>query len=89
MLGHSPTTFKLVSASVGLNIHKGKTMVLKFRAENSNPITVDGETLEDVESFTYLESIIDEQGGNDWQSKGRISTVEKPGTQNNCQPISK
>ncbi|VDO81527.1 unnamed protein product [Schistosoma margrebowiei] len=49
-----------VSASVGLNIHKGKTKVLKFKAENSNPITLDGETLEDVESFTYLGSIIDE-----------------------------
>ncbi|VDP01834.1 unnamed protein product [Schistosoma margrebowiei] len=41
-----------VSASLGLNIHKGKTKVLKFKAENSNPITLDGETLEDVESFT-------------------------------------
>ncbi|VDO83705.1 unnamed protein product, partial [Schistosoma margrebowiei] len=47
-----------ISASVGLNIHKGKTKVLKFKAENSNPITLDGETLEDVESFTYLGSII-------------------------------
>ncbi|VDO56830.1 unnamed protein product [Schistosoma margrebowiei] len=52
-----------VCASVGLNIHKGKTTVLKFRAENSNPITLDRETLENVESFTYLGSIIDEQGG--------------------------
>ncbi|VDP49423.1 unnamed protein product [Schistosoma margrebowiei] len=35
-----------VSASVGLSIHKGKTKVLKFKAENNNPITLDGETLE-------------------------------------------
>ncbi|VDP27165.1 unnamed protein product [Schistosoma margrebowiei] len=54
-----------VSASVGLNIHKKKTKVLKFKAENSNPITLDGETLEDVESFTYLGNFIDEQGGSD------------------------
>ncbi|VDP42934.1 unnamed protein product [Schistosoma margrebowiei] len=67
-----------VSASVGLSIHKGKTKVLKFKAKNNNPITLDGETLEDVESFTYLGStlekvesftylgsIIDEQGGSD------------------------
>ncbi|VDP25506.1 unnamed protein product [Schistosoma mattheei] len=53
-----------VSAS-GLSIHKGKTKVLKFKTENSNPITLDGETLEDVESFTHLGSIIDEQGGSD------------------------
>ncbi|VDO90815.1 unnamed protein product [Schistosoma margrebowiei] len=49
-----------VSASVGLSIHKGKTKVLKFKAENSNPITLDGETLEDVEPFTYVGSIINE-----------------------------
>ncbi|CAH8514717.1 unnamed protein product [Schistosoma haematobium] len=61
-----------VSASVGLSIHKGKTKVLKFKAENSNPITLDGETLEDVESFTYLGSIIDEQGGSDADVKARV-----------------
>ncbi|VDP81913.1 unnamed protein product [Schistosoma curassoni] len=64
-----------VSASVGLNIHKEKTMVLKFKAENSNPITLDGETLEDVESFTYLESIIAEQGGSDADVKVKIGKV--------------
>ncbi|CAH8650385.1 unnamed protein product [Schistosoma mattheei] len=61
-----------VSASVGLSIHKGKTKVLKFNTQNSNPITLDGETLEDVESFTYLGSIIDEQGGSDADVKARI-----------------
>ncbi|VDP29929.1 unnamed protein product [Schistosoma margrebowiei] len=50
-----------VSASVGISIHKGKTKVLKFKGENNNPITLDGETLEDVEFFTYLGSIIHEQ----------------------------
>ncbi|VDP01758.1 unnamed protein product, partial [Schistosoma margrebowiei] len=48
----------VVSASVGLSIHKGKTKVLKFKAENNNPITLDGKTLENVESLTYLGSII-------------------------------
>ncbi|CAH8514109.1 unnamed protein product [Schistosoma margrebowiei] len=61
-----------VSASVGLSIHKGKTKVLKFKAEKNNPITLDGETLENVESFTYLGSIIDEQGGSDADVKARI-----------------
>ncbi|VDO57620.1 unnamed protein product [Schistosoma margrebowiei] len=58
-----------VFASVGLNIHKGKT---KYNTENSNPITLDGETLEDVESFRYLGSIIDEQRGSDADIKARI-----------------
>ncbi|VDP49350.1 unnamed protein product [Schistosoma margrebowiei] len=65
-----------VSASVGLSIHKGKTKVLKFKAENNNPITLDGETLEnvesDVESFTCLGSIIDKQGGSDADVKASI-----------------
>ncbi|VDP38685.1 unnamed protein product [Schistosoma margrebowiei] len=61
-----------VSVSVGLNIHKGKTKVLKFKTKNTNPMTLDGETLENVESFTYLGSIIDEQGGSDADLKARI-----------------
>ncbi|VDO82625.1 unnamed protein product [Schistosoma mattheei] len=61
-----------VSALVGLSIHKGKTKVLKYNTENSNPITLNGETLEDVESFTYLGSIIDEQGGSDADVKAEI-----------------
>ncbi|VDP53697.1 unnamed protein product, partial [Schistosoma margrebowiei] len=61
-----------VSASVGLSIHKEKTKVLKFKAEKNNLITLDGETLENVKSFTYLRSIIDEQGGSDADTKARI-----------------
>ncbi|VDO59820.1 unnamed protein product [Schistosoma margrebowiei] len=61
-----------ISAPIGLNIHKRKTKVLKFKTDNSNPITLDDETLEDVESFTYLGSIIDEQGGSDSDVKTRI-----------------
>ncbi|VDP28325.1 unnamed protein product [Schistosoma curassoni] len=45
----------------------------------TNPITIDGEDLEDVETFTYLGSIIDEQGGSDadvkaWIGKLRATT---------------
>ncbi|VDP48313.1 unnamed protein product [Schistosoma curassoni] len=64
-----------VSASVGLSIHKGKTKVLKFKAENTDPITLYDETLEDLESFTYVGSIIDEQGGSDADVKARIGKV--------------
>ncbi|VDO74836.1 unnamed protein product [Schistosoma margrebowiei] len=64
-----------VSATVGLSIHKKKTKVVKFKTENSNSITLDGETLEDVESFTYLGSIIDEQGGSDADVKAKIGKI--------------
>ncbi|VDO57052.1 unnamed protein product [Schistosoma margrebowiei] len=61
-----------VSALIGFNTYKGKTNVLKFKTENRNQITLDGETLEDVGSFTSLGSIIDEQGGSDADVKARI-----------------
>ncbi|VDO53967.1 unnamed protein product [Schistosoma margrebowiei] len=66
------TSIAEANTSVGLNIHKGKTKVLKYNSENSNPITLGCETLEDVEFFTYLGNIIDEQGGSDADVKVRI-----------------
>ncbi|VDP32643.1 unnamed protein product [Schistosoma margrebowiei] len=39
---------------------------------NNDATTLDGETLENVESFTYLGSIIDEQRGSDADVKARI-----------------
>ncbi|VDO52017.1 unnamed protein product [Schistosoma margrebowiei] len=53
-------------------LNQGENQGPQIQTENSNPITLDGETLEDVESFTYLESIIDEQGGSDADVKARI-----------------
>ncbi|VDP70555.1 unnamed protein product [Schistosoma curassoni] len=60
-------------AAVGLNIHKGKSRILRYNTECTNPITIDGEDLEDVKTFTYLSSIIDEPGGFDADVKARIS----------------
>ncbi|VDP11181.1 unnamed protein product, partial [Schistosoma margrebowiei] len=59
-------------ALLGLNMCKGKSKILKYNMEKINPVTLDGETLEEVESFTYLGSIIDEQGGSDADVKARI-----------------
>ncbi|VDP53669.1 unnamed protein product [Schistosoma margrebowiei] len=59
-------------AAVGLNINKGKSKVLRYNTACTNPITIDGEDLEDVKTFTYLGSIIDEQGGSDADVKARI-----------------
>ncbi|VDP10450.1 unnamed protein product [Schistosoma margrebowiei] len=60
------------SAAVGLNIHKGKSKVLRYNTACTNPVTIDGEDLEDVKTFTYLGSIIDEQGGSDADVKAQI-----------------
>ncbi|KAI8746576.1 hypothetical protein BgiBS90_033343, partial [Biomphalaria glabrata] len=51
------------STRVGLT--RGKSKVFKIKASNNTPITVQGEALEEVESFTYLGSILDNHGGTD------------------------
>ncbi|VDP38566.1 unnamed protein product [Schistosoma mattheei] len=66
------TSVAAASAEVGLNIHKGKSRILRYNTECTYPITIDGEDLEDVKTFAYLGSIIDEQGGFDADVKARI-----------------
>ncbi|VDP27625.1 unnamed protein product, partial [Schistosoma mattheei] len=66
------TSVAAASAAVGLNIHKGKSKILRCNTKLTNPITIDGEDLEDVKTFTYLGSIIDEQGVSDADVKSRI-----------------
>ncbi|VDP34383.1 unnamed protein product [Schistosoma curassoni] len=66
------TSVAAVSATVGLNIHKGKSRIRRYNTACTNPITIDGEDLADVSTFTYLGSIIDEQGGSDADVKARI-----------------
>jgi hypothetical protein len=60
------------SARLGLTINKGKSKVFRTNASNNTPITVQGEALEEVDSFTYLGSILDNQGGTDADVRTRI-----------------
>ncbi|VDP52124.1 unnamed protein product [Schistosoma mattheei] len=60
------------AAVVGLNIHKGKSKILRYNTIHTNQITLDGEDLEDVKTVTYLGSMIDENGGSDTDVKVRI-----------------
>ncbi|CAH2324467.1 Hypothetical predicted protein, partial [Pelobates cultripes] len=56
------------SAQVGFIIHKEKTKILKIlktNFSNINPITLNGSPLDQVQFFTYLGSIIDQQDGTD------------------------
>ncbi|VDP73307.1 unnamed protein product [Schistosoma curassoni] len=66
------TRVAAASASVGLNIYKGKSKIIKYNTENTKPITLDEEAVEQVESFTFLGSITDERGGSDVDIKARI-----------------
>ncbi|VDO87069.1 unnamed protein product [Schistosoma mattheei] len=67
------TSVAATAAALGLNIHKGKSKILGYNTACTNAITNDGEYLEDVKTFTYLGSIIDEHGGSDADVKARIS----------------
>ncbi|VDP05860.1 unnamed protein product [Schistosoma margrebowiei] len=66
------TSVVAASLAIGLNIHKGKSKILRYNTVCTNLITIDGEDLEDVKTFTYLGSIIDEHGGSDADAKTRI-----------------
>ena len=66
------TSVAAASAAVGLNINKEKSKTLRYNTICTNQITLDGEALEDVETFTYLGSIIDEHGGSDADVRARI-----------------
>ncbi|VDP22563.1 unnamed protein product [Schistosoma margrebowiei] len=65
-----------VSPVLGLNINKRKSKILRYNTACTNPITIKEEDLEDVKTFTYLRSIVDEHGEFDadvktWISKAR------------------
>lgn len=47
------TTVAAASSALGLNIHKGRSKILKYNTEHTNSITLDGEALEEVGTFTY------------------------------------
>ncbi|KAH9591541.1 Laminin subunit gamma-1 [Schistosoma haematobium] len=70
---HENTTSVAVpSAAFGLNIHKGKSKILRYNTAYNNQITLDAEALEDAKTLTYLSSIIDEHDGSDVEVETRI-----------------
>ena len=60
------------SSQVGLDIHPKKTQVMKMNTPSTDSVTLDGNSIEEVEAFTYLGSIIDRHGGTDADVKSRI-----------------
>ncbi|VDP37544.1 unnamed protein product [Schistosoma margrebowiei] len=48
------TSVVAASAAIGLNIHKGKSKILRYNTVCTNPITIDGEDLEDVKTLTIF-----------------------------------
>ncbi|VDP75556.1 unnamed protein product [Schistosoma mattheei] len=63
------TSVAAASAAVGLNMHKGKSKIRRYHTACTNTVTIDGEDLEDVKTFTYFGSIIGEHSGSDEDEK--------------------
>ena len=60
------------SAQIGLHINRGKTNVLKISTTITEPVRLDDDLLEEVNSFSYLGSVVDIQGGTKADVKARI-----------------
>ena len=61
-----------VSTQLGLNINRSKTKIMKSNTKNNNSITMNGEPLEETDSFTYLGSTINKHGATEEDTKARI-----------------
>ena len=59
------TRLESTTAQTGLKINKRKTELMRFNTTNNAAVTVGGEPIKEVESFVYLGSVIDQQGGTD------------------------
>ncbi|VDP30884.1 unnamed protein product [Schistosoma margrebowiei] len=66
------TSVAAASATVCLNIHKGKSKIIRYNATRTKQITLDEQYLENVNTFTYLGTIIGEHDGSDVDVKARI-----------------
>ena len=57
------TQLTLASAKIGINVSKDTIKVMLINNTVDDGIVLDGKILEEVESFTYLGSVIAKDGG--------------------------
>ena len=66
------TLLETTSAGKGLKINRKKTELMKMNTTANAPVRVGGEPIKEVESFIYLGSVVDQQGGTDRDVTTRI-----------------
>ena len=66
------TLLETTSAGTGLRINRKKTELMKMNTTANTPVTVGGEPIRQVESFVYLGSVVEKQGGTDRNVTARI-----------------
>ena len=61
------------SAGTGLRINRKKTKLIKMNATANTPVTVDGESIRGVESFSTLEAARQEQLSSCSKTSGHLA----------------
>ena len=69
----STTRLQSTARDTGLDINITKTKTMRANTVNKTSIYIEEELVEDVDSFTYLGSIVNKTGGTDDDIKARIS----------------
>ena len=66
------TLLAATSAGIGLQINQEKTELMKMNTTAQGPVTVGGQAIKEVDSFVYLGSVVNKQGGTDRDVAARI-----------------
>ena len=69
-------SLKATAECVGLKISREKTKLLRLNT-NQGAVTIGGESVEEVEEFTYLGSVVSKTGGTDEDIKARIRKAQQ------------
>ena len=66
-----------MSAQINLNVRRGKTKALNGNPNGKNSIALGGETPEEVESFIYLNKLLDGHSEVDTNVKARTGRAKR------------
>ena len=66
------------SELVGQRLNKQKTKILRINADTDEPVTLEVEELEEVESYTYLGKVVGKQERTDTDVKSGIGKTQEP-----------
>ena len=69
---HKTTVLETISARTGLKSNGKKAELMKMNTTANALVTVGGEPIREMESFVYLGSVVDQQGGTDRDVTARI-----------------
>ena len=60
------------SKAIGMKTSIKKTKLMRYKAKDQTPVSIDGKDVEDVESFTYLGAIVNKTGGAEQDITSRV-----------------